>query len=188
MDPKIQIVAPWREPKFYQQFQGRNDLLDYAAANNIPTVQSKAKPYSMDDNLSHCSYEAGMLEDPAVTPPDDMWTRTVDPRAAPDAPVDLTITFEQGIPTRLTVDNHSYTDSIELFNALNDIGRESGIGRIDIVEVCRILSTVTLCKLIIFGQEPLHRPQESWMLRCPCDDHPPTRTLGCRRVGPGFES
>ncbi|KAL8935155.1 MAG: hypothetical protein Q9216_005563 [Gyalolechia sp. 2 TL-2023] len=134
MDPKIQIIAPWRMPKFYEQFQGRNDLLDYAAAKKIPTVQSKAKPYSMDDNLSHCSYEAGMLEDPAVTPPDDMWTRTVDPRAAPDIPVDITLTFEQGIPTRLTADKKEYTDSIELFDALNDIGNKSGIGRIDIVE------------------------------------------------------
>ncbi|KAL8932272.1 MAG: hypothetical protein Q9211_006413 [Gyalolechia sp. 1 TL-2023] len=138
MDPKIQIIAPWRMPKFYQQFQGRNDLLDYAAAKKIPTVQSKAKPYSMDDNLSHCSYEAGMLEDPAVTPPDDMWTRTVDPRAAPDAPVDINITFEQGLPTRLVVDKKEYTDSIELFDALNDIGKKSGIGRIDIVETNRL--------------------------------------------------
>lgn len=134
MDPKIKIVAPWREPKFYQRFQGRNDLLDYAAEKKIPTVQSKAKPYSMDDNLSHCSYEAGMLEDPAVTPPDDMWTRTVDPRSAPDKPIDIAITFEKGIPTLLIVDEKKYTDSIELFDALNDIGNKSGIGRIDIVE------------------------------------------------------
>lgn len=139
MDPKIKIVAPWREPKFYQQFQGRNDLLDYAAAKKIPTVQSKAKPYSMDDNLSHCSYEAGMLEDPAVTPPDDMWTRTVDPKSAPDTPIDITIEFEKGIPARLTVGKKEYTDSIELFNTLNDIGNKSGIGRIDIVEVCHVL-------------------------------------------------
>ncbi|KAL8946310.1 MAG: hypothetical protein Q9222_007276 [Ikaeria aurantiellina] len=140
MDPKIKIIAPWRMPKFYEQFQGRTDLLDYAAAKGIPTSSTKAKPYSMDDNASHCSYEAGMLEDPAVSPPDDMWTRTVDPRAASDVPVDLTISFQQGIPTRLTVDKgnttqkNEYTDSIELFDALNEIGRMSGVGRIDIVE------------------------------------------------------
>lgn len=149
MDPKIQIIAPWRMPKFYQQFQGRSDLLEYAAAKGIPTVSSKASPFSMDDNMAHCSYEAGILEDPAVTPPDDMWTRTIDPRAASDLPVDMTITFQQGVPVRLTFEKHGiadkkeYTDSIELFNALNDVGKMSGIGRIDIVEVCYLFPTAT---------------------------------------------
>jgi len=88
----------------------------------------------MDDNIAHCSYEAGVLEDPSITPPDDMWTRTVDPRKAPDSPVDITLTFDKGLPVKLVVDGKTYTDSIELFNLLNEIGRDAGIGRIDIVE------------------------------------------------------
>ena len=64
-----------------------------------------------------------------------MWTRTVDPRDAPDQPVDLTILFEQGLPVRLRVGKEEYTDSLELFMALNEIGKKAGVGRIDIVEV-----------------------------------------------------
>lgn len=67
-------------PEFFGRFQGRNQLLDYAAETNIPVTSTKAKPYSMDDNLAHCSYESGQLEDPSQPPPDDMWTRYVTPR------------------------------------------------------------------------------------------------------------
>lgn len=134
IDPKIQVIAPWRIPKFFDRFQGRNDLLDYAAATDIPVTSTKAKPYSMDDNIAHCSYEAGMLEDPSVPPPDDMWTRTNDPRTAPDEPVDITVVFKQGLPVELGAGDKKYTDSLELFMVLNDIGKKAGIGRIDIVE------------------------------------------------------
>ena len=137
INPKIQIIAPWRIPEFYNRFQGRSDLLDYAAATGIPVTSTKAKPYSMDDNIAHCSYEAGDLEDPSIPPPDDMWTRTVDPRAAPDEPVDIAVLFEQGLPIKLCVGDKKYTDSLELFVALNEIGMKAGIGRIDIVEVRR---------------------------------------------------
>ena len=54
IDPKIQIIAPWRVPEFYKRFQGRNDLLDYAESTGIPVTSTKAKPYSMDDNIAHC--------------------------------------------------------------------------------------------------------------------------------------
>ena len=64
-----------------------------------------------------------------------MWTRTVDPLAAPDKPVDIVVRFEQGLPTKLEVGGKVHTDSLELFIALNDIGKKAGIGRIDIVEV-----------------------------------------------------
>ena len=137
INPKIQVIAPWRIPEFYNRFQGRNDLLDYAAATGIPVTSTKAKPYSMDDNIAHCSYEAGALEDPSIPPPDDMWTRTIDPRAAPDEPVDIAVLFEQGLPVKLRVGDKEYTDSLELFVALNEIGKKAGIGRIDIVEVRR---------------------------------------------------
>ena len=64
-----------------------------------------------------------------------MWTRTVDPRAAPDEPVDISILFERGLPVKLCVGDKKYTDSVELFVALNEVGKKAGIGRIDIVEV-----------------------------------------------------
>lgn len=134
IDPKILVIAPWRIPKFFNRFQGRNDLLDYAANTGIPVTSTKAKPYSMDDNIAHCSYEAGMLEDPAIPPPNDMWTRTDDPRTAPDEPVDIGILFKQGLPVELRVGSKKYTDSLELFIALNEVGKKAGIGRIDIVE------------------------------------------------------
>jgi len=134
INPKIQIIAPWRIPEFCSRFQGRSQLLDYAAATGIPVTSTKAKPYSMDDNIAHCSYEAGALEDPSIPPPDYMWTRTVDPRVAPDEPVDIAILFEQGLPVKLRVGDKEYTDSLELFITLNSIGKAAGIGRIDIVE------------------------------------------------------
>ncbi|KAG5979510.1 Argininosuccinate synthase [Claviceps digitariae] len=101
INPAIKVIAPWRDPLFYQRFQGRNDLLDYAAEKGIPVTSTKAKPYSMDDNLAHCSYEAGMLEDPNVTPPEDMWTRTVSPLKAPDTPLNVTMQFDEGLPVKV---------------------------------------------------------------------------------------
>lgn len=115
----------------------------------------------MDDNIAHCSvswdstcwyevywlfkYEAGDLEDPSIPAPVDMWTRTDDPRTAPDEPVDITIRFEGGLPVKLTVGDKSYTDSLELFVKLNEIGKKAGIGRIDIVEVSSSTSFFLRC-------------------------------------------
>ncbi|KAE8333710.1 argininosuccinate synthase [Aspergillus sergii] len=134
IQPSIKIIAPWRDPKFFKRFAGRNDLLDYAALTGIPVTSTKAKPWSMDANSAHCSYEAGVLEDPNHTPPADMWTMTADPLNAPNEPADITIQFEQGIPTKLVTPEKTYTDSVELFNALNKLGYTHGVGRIDIVE------------------------------------------------------
>ncbi|KAL1960168.1 hypothetical protein VTO42DRAFT_8711 [Malbranchea cinnamomea] len=139
IQPSIRVIAPWRLPEFYNRFAGRNDLLDYAAKHNIPVTSTKAKPWSMDENLAHCSYEAGILEDPDHSPPDDMWKLTDDPRNAPDTPEDFTIFFEKGIPVGLVLGpdpkaENKITDSLELFTALNALGRKHGIGRIDIVE------------------------------------------------------
>ncbi|KAG5960106.1 hypothetical protein E4U57_000265 [Claviceps arundinis] len=134
INPAIKVIAPWRDPLFYQRFQGRNDLLDYAAEKGIPVTSTKAKPYSMDDNLAHCSYEAGMLEDPNVTPPEDMWTRTVSPLKAPDTPLDITVHFEKGLPVKVVTPQKTVSESLELFNLLNALGKEHGIGRVDIVE------------------------------------------------------
>ncbi|WDK21980.1 arginosuccinate synthase [Colletotrichum graminicola] len=136
INPSIKCISPWRLPEFTSRFQGRNDLLEYAAQKNIPVSSTKAKPYSMDANLAHCSYEAGMLEDPDVTPPEDMWTMTVSPLKAPDTPAHITIHFEKGIPVKVVTleTQQTVTDSVEVFKLLNALGKEHGIGRIDIVE------------------------------------------------------
>ncbi|KAL1932167.1 hypothetical protein VTP01DRAFT_9223 [Rhizomucor pusillus] len=136
LKPDIQVIAPWRLPVFFERFAGRSDLLAYAAEKGIPVVQTAAKPWSTDENLFHISYEAGILEDPNVTPPKDMWKLTVDPEDAPNTPERITITFEKGIPVKVVNhnDNTEVTEPVALFTYLNTVARRNGIGRIDIVE------------------------------------------------------
>ena len=92
----------------------------------------------MDENLAHCSYEAGILEDPNVEAPKDMWKLTVDPTEAPDTPEDFTLHFTKGLPSKLEYSDKgnkkTVTDATELFLATNAIARRNGVGRIDIVE------------------------------------------------------
>ncbi|KAM7185978.1 Argininosuccinate synthase [Naviculisporaceae sp. PSN 640] len=133
-NPNLKVIAPWRMPEFIERFQGRQDLLKYAAENNIPVSSSPKAPWSMDDNIVHCSYEAGVLEDPNHTPPKELWTRTVDPQDAPDKPLEFTIHFEKGIPVKVVTPDTTATESVELFKLLNKIGHDHGVGRIDIVE------------------------------------------------------
>lgn len=87
-----------------------------------------------DENLFHISYEAGILEDPNTTPPTDMWKLTASPESAPETPEQITIEFKAGLPAKVTAGNKTYTDSVEVFLALNALARKHGIGRIDIVE------------------------------------------------------
>ncbi|EPE28918.1 Argininosuccinate synthetase, C-terminal [Glarea lozoyensis ATCC 20868] len=135
LQPSIKVIAPWRMPVFYERFAGRNDLLDYAEKVGIPVSSTKSKPWSMDENLAHCSYEAGILEDPDVTAPEDMWKLTVDPLKAPDKPEDFTLVFEKGLPVKLiSASGKTFTDSVELFLEANAIARRHGVGRVDIVE------------------------------------------------------
>ncbi|KAH8665793.1 argininosuccinate synthetase [Tricladium varicosporioides] len=134
LQPSIKVIAPWRLPEFYERFAGRNDLLDYAAKTGIPVSSTKSKPWSMDENLAHCSYEAGILEDPDVTAPADMWKLTIDPLEAPDKPEDFTLIFEKGLPKKLITNGKTITDSVELFLEANAIARRNGVGRVDIVE------------------------------------------------------
>jgi len=155
LKPDIKVIAPWRIPgrdtmwlpgfcvlkehpylEFYNRFAGRQALLEYAAQKQIPVRQTAAKPWSTDENLFHISYEAGILEDPNTTPPADMWKLTESPESAPTTPDQITIEFKQGLPVKLTVSdgNKSYTDAVDIFDALNSLGRKHGIGRIDIVE------------------------------------------------------
>ena len=138
LQPSIKVIAPWRIPEFYDRFPGRVDLLDYAAQQKIPVTSTKSKPWSMDENLAHCSYEAGILEDPDTTPPADMWKLTVDPLKAPDSHDDAVIAFTKGIPTKLTyTDNgksRTVSEPLELFLTANSLARKHGVGRVDIVE------------------------------------------------------
>ncbi|KAI0008712.1 argininosuccinate synthase [Xylariaceae sp. FL0662B] len=134
LNPSLQVIAPWRLPEFIQRFQGRNDLLKFAAENNIPVSSTPKAPWSMDDNIVHCSYEAGILEDPDKTPPKELWTRTVDPVDAPNEPQEFTIHFENGIPVKVVTADQEATDSVEVFKLLNKIGHDHGVGRVDIVE------------------------------------------------------
>ncbi|KAJ7860411.1 argininosuccinate synthetase [Mycena olivaceomarginata] len=136
LKPDIKVIAPWRLPEFYNRFPGRQALLEYAAKSNIPVVQTASKPWSTDENLFHISYEAGILEDPNTTPPTDMWKLTTALEDAPQKPERISIEFAAGLPTKLTVPDagKTYTDAVEIFDALNALGRTHGIGRIDIVE------------------------------------------------------
>lgn len=132
--PEIKVIAPWRLPEFYNRFPGRQALLAYAAEKQIPVQQTAAKPWSTDENMFHISYEAGILEDPNTTPPDDMWklTRSID--EAPSEPERISIEFKTGLPVKLTTDEKTATDAVDIFLTLNALGRKHGIGRLDIVE------------------------------------------------------
>lgn len=135
--PEVTVIAPWKDQEFLNQFNGRTDLLNYAAKHNIPVTSTLQKPYSIDENLMHTSYEAGILEDPEATPPEYMFKKTVSPMNAPDTPQHLEIDFKNGIPVKVSnTDTNTVIDSspLAIFMYLNQIGGANGIGRIDIVE------------------------------------------------------
>jgi len=127
LDPHIRILAPWRE----WDMKSRGDLIAYASRKGVPVPVTKDKPYSMDPNLFHTSYEGGVLEDPWAEPPADMFRMTVAPEDAPDHPRYVEITFEKGNP--VAVDGERMSPA-RLLEHLNRIGGENGIGRVDMVE------------------------------------------------------
>ncbi|KFG77974.1 hypothetical protein MANI_122148 [Metarhizium anisopliae] len=135
LDPTMSIIAPWRMPKFFNRFQGRQDLLKFAAENNIPVSSSPKSPWSLDANLAHTSAESGILEKPEMVAPKDVWTKSVDPLDAPDVPTKFSVTFKGGIPVKLDVEGgETYTNSVALFKKLNEIAGANGVGRQDLVE------------------------------------------------------
>ncbi|KAH7175848.1 argininosuccinate synthase [Dactylonectria macrodidyma] len=135
LDPSLSIIAPWRMPSFFNRFQGRQDLLKFAAENNIPVSSTPKAPWSQDDNLAHCSSESGILEKPDMPAPNDVWIKSVNPLDAPDVPTKFSVTFKEGIPIKLEVEGgETVTGSLELFKALNEIAGRNGVGRVDIVE------------------------------------------------------
>jgi argininosuccinate synthase len=127
LKPDIRVIAPWRE----WDLRGRADLVDYAARHGIPIPVTPERPYSMDANLLHVSYEGGVLEDPWEPPPAGMFRMTTDPEAAPDDPEEVTIAFEGGNPVAV---NGIGMAPVDLLTHLNHLGGRHGIGRVDIVE------------------------------------------------------
>jgi argininosuccinate synthase len=125
--PDLEVIAPWRE----WSFRGREDLIAYLEEKGIPVSATLEKPYSRDRNLWHCSHEGGILEDPAVPPPEDLFLLTRDPAAAPDTPEEIVIGFEQGTPVSL---DSVPLGPVELVTRLNAIAGEHGVGRADVVE------------------------------------------------------
>ena len=133
--PDIQVISPWRIDEFRKAFPGRTEMINYCKEHNINVQASVKKPYSMDRNMLHISYEAGILEDPWFDPtvPEnkDMFKTTVSPEDAPDKPVYLELTFEKG--DCVAIDGKAMKPS-DILRTLNKIGGENGIGRVDIVE------------------------------------------------------
>ena len=127
LEPSIKVIAPWRE----WDFKSRSDLIAYAERFKIPITATKEKPYSMDRNLMHVSYEGGILEDPWAEPPPEIFILTRSPEAAPDKAEYIEIFFEAGVPA--AVDGETLAPA-NLLDRLNRIGGQHGIGRIDLVE------------------------------------------------------
>jgi argininosuccinate synthase len=125
--PQLQVIAPWRE----WNIVSREDAIEYAAKHNVPISATTTKIYSRDRNIWHISHEGGALEDPANPAPDEIWMLTRSPREAPDKPADVSIGFEKGVPVSV---NGKRLSGVEIVEALNQIGGEHGIGRIDLVE------------------------------------------------------
>ena len=136
LNPSIHVIAPWKIPKYLQQFQGRSDLIKYAESKGIPIKASVSKPYSEDGNLMHLSHEAGILEDTMLTPTEDMFEITKSPMDAPNKQTVVEIDFKNGLPVKVTNKNDGTvkTKPLELFLYLNELAKENGVGRIDIVE------------------------------------------------------
>ncbi|GFT44787.1 argininosuccinate synthase [Nephila pilipes] len=134
--PDLKIIAPWRLKEFYERFPGRQDLIKYAKAKNIPVPVTPSAPWSMDANLMHISYESGILEDPWNEPPEDLYRMTKDPIKSPEEPSVLDIEFKEGVPVKVSnlKDKVVKSSSLDLYLYLNEIGGQYGIGRIDIVE------------------------------------------------------
>jgi argininosuccinate synthase len=129
LNPSIKVIAPWRE----WAFKSRTDLVDFAEKHQIPVPKDKRgeAPFSVDANLLHSSSEGKVLEDPWAEPPPYVYQRTMAPEDAPDKPSYIELEFARGDPVAL--DGEALSPA-RLFTALNELGRDNGIGRIDLVE------------------------------------------------------
>jgi argininosuccinate synthase len=129
LNPDIKVVAPWRE----WDFASRSDLIEFAEKHQIPVSKDKRgeAPFSVDANLLHSSSEGKVLEDPNAEPPPYVYQRTVAPEDAPDKPTVITIGFKKGDP--VSIDGRAMSPAT-LLTKLNELGRDNGIGRVDLVE------------------------------------------------------
>ncbi|MBY8916461.1 argininosuccinate synthase [Nitratireductor sp. L1-7-SE] len=129
LNPDIKVIAPWRD----WEFKSRTDLINFAEAHQIPVPKDKQgeAPFSVDANLLHSSSEGKVLEDPWVEPPEYVHQRSVSPMDAPDEPTEITISFKAGDAVAI---NGEALSPATLLKALNDLGRDNGIGRLDLVE------------------------------------------------------
>ena len=127
LGPDLQVIAPWRE----WDIRSREDAIAYAEKRNIPVPVTAAKPYSMDRNAWHLSFEGGILENPWNEPPKDMFILTKNPEDAPNTPTYVELEFEEGVPVAL--DGERLTP-YQLLVKLNAIAGENGVGRADCVE------------------------------------------------------
>ncbi len=133
--PDLRVIAPWREERFRKQFPGRAEMIAFAKANGIPVEASAQKPYSMDRNLLHISYESGVLEDPWFDATSremrDMYKLSVAPEDAPNEPEYVDLVFENGNCVGV---NEKKLSPRGVVKTLNTLGGKHGIGRVDIVE------------------------------------------------------
>jgi argininosuccinate synthase len=130
LKPDVKVIAPWRMPEDFP-FEGRSDMIKYLEEKGVPTTVSTAKPYSMDRNMLHISFEGGILEDPWNEPDENMWCMTKPLSQAADEAQYVEIGFEKGIPVSV---NGEKLGAAALLKKLNAIGCEHAVGRIDIVE------------------------------------------------------
>ena len=133
--PELQVIAPWRDASFREQFPGRAEMIKYCADKKIPVEATAKKPYSTDRNLLHISFEAGILEDPwldASAPAHrDMYRLSVSPEEAPDKAEYVLLEFERGDCVAV---NRKRLDPLGVMKALNKLGGKHGIGRVDLLE------------------------------------------------------
>ncbi len=129
LEPSVRIVAPWREPAW--DLTSRSKMMAYCEAKGIEVSATLKKPYSIDRNMLHCSYEGGVLEDPWAEPAKDMFQLTADPQDAPDEPEYVEIAFVKGTPVSV---NGEPLSPANLLVTLNEIGARHGVGRVDMVE------------------------------------------------------
>jgi len=156
--PELDVIAPWRQERFRAQFPGRAEMIKYAEENKIPVQASAKKPYSMDRNLLHISFESGILEDPwfdaSAPEAQDMYVLSVSPEQAPDRAEYVELVFEKGIcvavgtekiepllhelglhnSVTFTAEGHARLSPLGVMRVLNKLGGRHGIGRVDMVE------------------------------------------------------
>ena len=135
LDPRLQIISPWKIDAFREKFPGRAEMIAYCVKNKIPVTASLKKPYSMDRNLLHISYEAGILEDPWFDPTTKrnrgMFTLSVSPEDAPNKAEYVELEFEAG---NCVAVNGKRQSPAGILKTLNKLGGKHGIGRVDLVE------------------------------------------------------